>query len=512
MEEQFGGSYRIFSNNEWTELIGPFETLIDASIKNNYRLLKPPISFHLIPGTTCNLKCRMCNTLFSSQIQRDPIHNQWCPPKRFLEPEVIQWQKGNVTIGPEPIIGVDTSGFYDPEVHENRMLRWTRQDSSLSFEVPTDLALQNLKIKIWQHHPKKYSLLRKIFLKLQSKKFNGHNLKVFINNRLLFNDEMESGSWERNFDLTERRHNGLVTVRLISDTFRVPHDTRSLGVALENVEVTCVETDQTQPPRMTTESTKSYPENPWYDHTEWVFNELLKKPQTLKELYFSGGEPMIQRQVEEIINFCIDQQIAENVCLKFNTNCTVLPDKTLNKLNKFQKLFVGLSIDGFRQYWEYIRYPGKWDQVKENISKLINLKNAYVVMVPVLQVYNALNIVELFRYSDLIDLDCWIGPLTSPWFLSVSILPIKARELAGKRLREYAESDCRPENSSAASKIADYIQSVKDSCATDSLKTFMLFTNDLDATRNQSFRKTHAELLSLIEETGFRWTDERRFS
>jgi len=60
--------------------------------------------------------------------------------------------------------------------------------------------------------------------------------------------------------------------------------------------------------------------------------------------------------------------------------------------------------------------------------------------------------------------------------------------------------------------MADFIESVEDNCNTEALKTLMLFTNDLDATRNQSFRETHSELLSLIEETGFRWTDERRFT
>jgi len=511
-ERQIGSSYRILSNNEWGDLIGSFDEIIELSQKNSYRVSDPPISFHLIPGTVCNLKCRMCSTLFSSQIQRDAVHAQWCPPNQFLEAEVIQWKEGKITIGPEHIVGVDTSGFHDPEIHDSRMLRWTQGDTSLSFNVPPNLALQKLKVKIWEHHPKKYSLLRKLFLRLQSKKFRGHNLKVFINDQQLFNDEMATGIWERNFDLSGKLYKGLVTVRLISDTFRVPLDSRRLGVALENVEVACVETAQTKQTHMATESTKLLPENPWYDHTEWIFNELLKNPETLRELYFSGGEPMVQKQVEEMIDFCIDHQIAENVCLKFNTNCTVLHERILKKLDRFQKLFMGLSVDGFGPYWEYIRYPGKWDQVNINISKLANLENAYVVMVPVLQVYNALNIVELFKYSDLVGLDCWIYPLTTPWFLSVSVLPGKARELAGKRLREYAENDCRSSLRSHVLNMAKYLVSIEDNCTTDSLRELMLFTNDLDATRNQNFRKTHAELLSLIEETGFRWTDERRFT
>ena len=512
IERKIGNSYRILSNNEWGDLIGSFDGLIELSPKKNYRAIELPISFHLIPGTTCNLKCRMCSTLFSSQIKRDAVHSQWCPPNQFLEPEVFQWKEGQLTIGPHHIVGIDTSGFYDQEIHDNRMLRWSGGDASLSFNVPPNLSIRNLKIKIWEHHPKKYSILRKFILRLQRKKYRGHNLKVFINDQQLFKAEMAKGPWERNFDLSERHYNGPVTVRLISDTFRVPLDRRQLGVALEHVEVTCVETNQNLQAHLIPDTNKSLPKIPWYDQTEWILKELLKKPDTIRELHFSGGEPMIQKQVADMIDFCIEQKIAANVCLKFNTNCTVMPDKILNKLVRFQKLFLGLSIDGFGPYWEYIRYPGKWDQVNKNISKLVNLKNASVVMVPVLQAYNALNIVELLKYSDRLGLDCWLYPLTDPWHLSVAVLPKKVRELAGKRLHEYAENDCRQHLKDHVISMAKFLESVADNCTETSLREFMLFTNDLDATRNQSFRKTHAELLDLIESTGFRWTDERRYA
>jgi hypothetical protein len=40
----------------------------------------------------------------------------------------------------------------------------------------------------------------------------------------------------------------------------------------------------------------------------------------------------------------------------------------------------------------------------------------------------------------------------------------------------------------------------------------MVFTNDLDVSRKQSFADTHAELLELIRQAGLEWSAETRFA
>jgi hypothetical protein len=39
-------------------------------------------------------------------------------------------------------------------------------------------------------------------------------------------------------------------------------------------------------------------------------------------------------------------------------------------------------------------------------------------------------------------------------------------------------------------------------------REFMLFTNDLDVTRGQSFRSTYPDLVRLLADDGLEWTDE----
>ena len=84
---------------------------------------------------------------------------------------------------------------------------------------------------------------------------------------------------------------------------------------------------------------------------------------------------------------------------------------------------------------------------------------------------------------------------------------LKARRLAADRLLAYA-ARCRPEQREEIRGLASGLLAAGDSFDTALLREFMLFTNDLDVTRGQSFRSTHGELLELITQTGFRWTDE----
>ena len=90
------------------------------------------------------------------------------------------------------------------------------------------------------------------------------------------------------------------------------------------------------------------------------------------------------------------------------------------------------------------------------------------------------------------------------------VLPPSGRRLAIERLWSYAEGDCLPKNRELVFGLASGLEKAGDREVFDEnlMRTFMLFTNDLDITRGQSFRDTHGELLELITDAGFMWTNE----
>jgi hypothetical protein len=252
------------------------------------------------------------------------------------------------------------------------------------------------------------------------------------------------------------------------------------------------------------------PNGPWYRDDAWVREVLLQNTRQLRALYFTGGEPMIETQVENILDHLIASGVAGNVFLEFNTNCTVLREPMVAKLQQFKMVVAGLSIDAYGPYHEYIRYPSRWSAIRRNVARLAALQGErfHVHAGPVLQVYNVLNFVEVLRFFDELGLAYRVFIAGAPAILAVNVLPVRIRRLAAARIRAYAAE--RPAYVQAELlAVTRHLESAPDRLDGRTLRDLMLFTNDLDAGRRQSVRQVHAELLDLLEQEGFRWTDER---
>jgi radical SAM family protein/iron-sulfur cluster protein len=256
--------------------------------------------------------------------------------------------------------------------------------------------------------------------------------------------------------------------------------------------------------------TSRLPEGPWYRDDAWVRDVLLKNTEQLRALYFTGGEPMIETQVENILDHLIAAGVAGNVFLEFNTNCTVLREPMVAKLQQFKMVVAGLSIDAYGPCHEYIRYPSRWSAIRRNVERLVPLQSErfHVHAGPVLQVYNLLSFVDVLRFFDELGLAWRVFIAGAPAILAVRVLPGRIRRLAAERLRSYAAG--RPAHVQAElGAVTRHLEAGPDRVDRRVLRDLMLFTNDLDAGRRQSVREVHGELLALLAEEGFRWTDER---
>ena len=63
--------------------------------------------------------------------------------------------------------------------------------------------------------------------------------------------------------------------------------------------------------------------------------------------------------------------VRQEIALALNTNTTYLPGAILEKLRKFKKIHMNLSIDSVGDVYEYIRFPAKWEKINNNIKSTI---------------------------------------------------------------------------------------------------------------------------------------------
>src|SRR5262249_42311171 len=83
-------------------------------------------------------------------------------------------------------------------------------------------------------------------------------------------------------------------------------------------------------------------------------------------------------------------------------------------------------------------------------------------------------------------------------------------ELAAKRCREYALGDAPPATRPFLEAMADYFLSVIPRHRPELLPVLNEFSNDLDASRGQSFAETLPDLFAVIRESGYVWHNRCR--
>jgi hypothetical protein len=241
---------------------------------------------------------------------------------------------------------------------------------------------------------------------------------------------------------------------------------------------------------------------------EGLFDELAKDTGSpVRLLYFLGGEPFLVREIPRLLERLAAVGRSQFLSLTFISNGSVVP-QWLSLAAQFRRFHLTISVDGYAEQYDYIRYPGRWSKLAHNLELFKKIPNVYPHVTITVQVNNALGLTRLFRYLDSVEIGFTGYLLHSPAHLAVSALPASIRRLAAARLTEYAEADCRSEHRALVLSFAAQFQVGDDAGDPARLRDFMLFTNDLDASRGQSIHRTDPELVELLEQAGFRWLHE----
>jgi len=110
--------------------------------------------------------------------------------------------------------------------------------------------------------------------------------------------------------------------------------------------------------------------------------ELWKavKDGTIEEIYWVGGEPLMWEIHWEIMQYLIDNNLAKNVWIRYNSNFSRSKYKhwdLKDMLPHFKMVQMCASIDGTGEIVEYVRHGIKWDSWIANFKNFLFLNKQY---------------------------------------------------------------------------------------------------------------------------------------
>lgn len=180
-------------------------------------------------------------------------------------------------------------------------------------------------------------------------------------------------------------------------------------------------------------------EKPYFLRNEDFYNKDLNKEIDQKEkieyiksaiingleiLKITGGEPFASKEFMHIIDWCLTNNYTK-LELKITTNGTKLNTKIIEKLIKFKKVVLNISIDGTKETYSYIRYKANWLKLDSNIKKLLEYKKSHsnlnIFVSCLLMFYNLLDIKNLTNWCYNNNLLLFIDTYIKPWDSEIGV-------------------------------------------------------------------------------------------
>lgn len=252
----------------------------------------------------------------------------------------------------------------------------------------------------------------------------------------------------------------------------------------------------------------------WYQKSEFL-DSIRSQANSIKELYFAGGEPLLIPEHYKILEFMVESGSAGNCVLRYNSNGLELPSILFDLWKHFKEVKFNFSVDAVGEKNDYIRYPSKWNTVVENLHILDNTPDNITVNIAcAVQLLNVLYVPELVKWKQQqnfkkINLPPYGAGLVGthlvylPSYLNVRVLPKDIKDQVKNNIdafckenRDNLEFMSNPYGYQRWQGLIHYMNSEDWS---NKLPTLLDYLSVTDGQRNTDFRKTFPELSTLYD-------------
>lgn len=178
----------------------------------------------------------------------------------------------------------------------------------------------------------------------------------------------------------------------------------------------------------------------WKNRHEWY--------KTIKNLEIVGGEPFYIGQWNEIWDEMIDLGVSKNIRISMSSNAVIYAADRLESIaENFDHVGLGLSIDGMGAVYDYLRHPGRWTEVSENVRRYSEWRSSRQIAnldISISHTISWVNVWWLPEFRKWLDENTqgfkfWYNLVHSPDHMALWALPMHAKDLIEEKLLAWGQ-------------------------------------------------------------------------
>lgn len=186
---------------------------------------------------------------------------------------------------------------------------------------------------------------------------------------------------------------------------------------------------------------------------DYIYN--LENIHWVRQIEIFWGEPLLEKEHFKFLSFLIENDLASQIQLGYNSNLTVIPEFSTKEQKKyvwaknifdlwahFKKVDLRISIDGYGKTDEYIRLQSNWSEVIENILRVKSEKphNLEISVRSTVQIDNILDLPNFLLYLIHKDIDISFSSnnyVIWPDYFCIQNLPIPVKKYIHRKMNKY---------------------------------------------------------------------------
>ena len=238
----------------------------------------------------------------------------------------------------------------------------------------------------------------------------------------------------------------------------------------------------------------------WPRRNQKFWTDIDKLMHQVKYLEFTGGEPFMIQEHFDLLQRMVDNGIAHNVEIHYNTNGSKFPEHAEKIWKHFKLIEIAFSIDDVNERFEYQRANAIWAEVNTNMDRFEDMRdrntNIQLQVCSTVNVFNVMYLEGLANWIDKRSFDfVYWNMLHEARYHSISTLPESAKEVAIKNLKN---ANVTEYHRNEFNNIIDFIKAGTSLDGEDLRNNVKL----VDWRRQQDLRTHHLELANAINYEG----------